>query len=258
MVVNHIDLDPLALVGVDAAQAVAAADVDQRAARGVRLAAEIGEPLVGEVHDAHDDQRRGGLGERFEDFVREGEEVAAADFARAFEQLAGALERLRLAFRDVGGPPPVVHEEEVVRDGVPLEEQVVVRLEALGVRREPELVRGAVRGGAEQHQPIDDLFVEQVADRQVAAEHVLPENPAIPPEPHSLGIQDDLRIAAEVSDDVAAAGRDLLEEKPAIDVRSGDDREVLDVLPDEALVDDGSDRHGDDSRRVGEGGGGGV
>jgi hypothetical protein len=72
---------------------------------------------------AHDAERGVRLVERFEDVLREREERAGADFARALEQLARALERGFLAIADVRVFLSIVDEEEVVRDGVALQER---------------------------------------------------------------------------------------------------------------------------------------
>src|SRR5438132_6776061 len=96
---------------------------------------------------------------------------------------------------------------------------------------------------AEHDQPIDHLLVQQIAHRQMPAEHVLAEDAAVAAEAHPFRIEDDLRVAGEVAHHVAAPGADLLEEEASIDVRSGDRGEVLDRPADEPLMDDGAD-HG--------------
>jgi len=96
--------------------------------------------------------------------------------------------------------------------------------------------------GAAAHELTD---VEQVADGEVSAEHVLAEDPAIAVKADAFGVEDDLVTAAEVTHDVAARRVDLLEEETAVDVRPGDDCEVLDRLADRTLMDDRTD-HGFD------------
>src|SRR5207244_7354590 len=170
-------------------------------------------------------------------------ELPGSDALGTLEQLADRAHGLLLPVLDVGEALAVVDEEEVVGDGVPLQEEVVEGLEALGVRGEAKLVRARVAGGAEHDQAVDDFVVEEVADGEVPAEHVLAEDAAVAAEAHALGIERDLRGAAEVAHDVAARRADLLEEETPVDVRPCDGREVFDGRTDESLVDDRAD-HG--------------
>ena len=172
--------------------------------------------------------------------MREREKVAGADAARTLEQLAETLERSLLTIGDVGVALAIVEKEKVIRDRVALQKKIVESLEAFRIRREFQLVRARIGCRAEEHEPVDDFLVEQIADGKMSAEHVLAEDPAVPAKAHALRIQHDLRRAAEVANDVAARRRDLLEEKSPIDVRPSDDGEIFNVVADEALVDDGA------------------
>src|ERR1041385_3740318 len=238
MVIDDVDLDALALVGIDAA---AGARVVHRLLLGVGVAAEVVEARVVTLDDADEDEGRRRLAEVVEDLVREPEELPGADAPRTLEELADGAHGVLLPVFDVGEALAVVDEEEVVGDGVALQEEVVEGLEALGIRGEAELVRARIGRGAVHDEAVDDFVVEEIADRQVPAEHVLAEDATVAAEPHALGVENDLRRAAEIAHDVAARRVDLLEEEAAIDVGPGDGREVFDRGADEALVDDRAD-----------------
>src|SRR5207237_4398068 len=96
-------------------------------------------------------------------------------------------------------------------------------------------------GGAEEREAVEHFVIEQIADGKMAAEHVLAEDAAVAAEAHAFGIEDDFGGAAEVADDVPAAGVDLFEEEAFVDVRPGDGREVFDRVADETLVHDRAD-----------------
>ena len=121
-----------------------------------------------------------------------------------------------------------------------MQEQVVPALEAFGVGREVQLVT-RVDHRSEQNEAIHDFVVQEIADGQMSAEHVLAEDPAVPAEPHALGVEHDLRRAAEVAHDVAALARDLLEEETLFDVETRDDGEVFDGRSEKAVMDDRAD-----------------
>src|SRR5581483_6551585 len=211
-------------------------DLLHRAVLRVGLAAGVGETLIRAMHDAEDHDRRLRFRERVEHLVAERDELSLSNLARALQQFSRVAENLGLALRDVVEALAIVDEEEVVRDRVALKKKIVVGLEAFRVLRETELVSLRVGGRAEQHEAVHDFIVEQIADRKMAAEHVLAEDAAVAAKADPLGIQGDLRIAAEVAHDVAAAGGNLLEEEAAIDVGSGHDGEVFDRLADEPLM----------------------
>ncbi len=192
------------------------------------------------MHDPQHHQRGLRLLERLQDLVREREEVPRSHSARALEQLSDGLQRRFLPIGGIAILLAVVEKEDVVRDGVALQEEVVVVLESFGVQREAELSGGRIRRRAEHDQAIDHFVVEEVADRQVPAEHVLAEDAAVSAEPQTFRIERDLSVPAEVTDYVAGRA-DLLEEEPAIDVGTRHDGEILDLLPDESLMDDGPD-----------------
>ncbi len=106
------------------------------------------------------------------------------------------------------------------------------------MRGESQLVRVWVRRCAEEHQPVHNFIVQQIADRKMASEHVLAKDAAVAAEPDSFGVEDDFGVAAEVADHVAAPRVDLLEKETPIDVRTYDDGKVLDRRADKSLMND--------------------
>jgi hypothetical protein len=106
MAIDDIDLDALALVGIDdVGLRQNLFDRGRNVVHGSRfrvgLPAKLGQALVGAMHHAHDDQRRLRLGQRFEHLVRQRQELPGADAAGALQQLARALERRFLPVADV-------------------------------------------------------------------------------------------------------------------------------------------------------------
>src|SRR5512134_3261818 len=117
-------------------------------------------------------------------------------------------------------------EEEVVRDSVSRQEDLVEGVLAGGIVREGDAVLLVIEGPV-HHEAVRDVLPEEIFERQIDPEHVFTETSAVTGVPHTMGGDGEFVPSREET----VSGRGGIIEIPVAQVLAGDGhKKVYDVV----------------------------